>query len=161
MVSSCICASLVDAPSQMRQRNVWFVVTNSLWILGHRDEWDTPKGMFCIRALLAHDLKINGDKFHGSGDTPFDEAVYNANRLMRAPCAVKATGVVPMFPGNADLAVFGGNGVSINNPFHPPRITLIDKSEQIRIPPPLVRTVRRRCQFGSGGAHLPISAKGK
>ena len=124
----------------------WFVKLNALWILNNRSSWETNEGVFRIRALIAHDLKIKDSAmFRGTADTLIDEAVYNVNHLLRAPAAVKARGGIPMFPVDVMSEAFltsselgvsvdhTGDGVrrptnpalSTNNPYRRPSSRLL------------------------------------
>ena len=84
-----------------------FRSVNLHWLMKHEDDWETPEGIFRIRALKAHEMYLwSADHkeaiFHSRGDTPFDEAVYSPNHGMRAPGACKRGLGLPMVPVNLD-----------------------------------------------------------
>jgi hypothetical protein len=75
-----------------------FVVDNTTWLLGcDLDERDAET-TFRIRALMLSEMaEKNGEKwlFKGFDDSPFDEAIYAANHLLRAPGGCKRSTRVP------------------------------------------------------------------
>jgi len=79
-----------------------FSVENMRWLLEHNDSWNSDIGEFRIRALMIKEMGqfVNIEEgnqkytFSGYNDTPFDEAIYAKNHLLRAPGACKLSGWV-------------------------------------------------------------------
>jgi hypothetical protein len=79
----------------------WFASANAMWLVRNEACWETAEGQFRLRALMLCDMADEvwgGDDsvfFKGYNDTPFDEAIYTANHLLRAPGACKESTAVP------------------------------------------------------------------
>ena len=79
-----------------------FSLDNLFWLLDNEDEWNSPVGLFQTHALMIKEMgqwveTDDGEKkytFSGYNDTPFDEAIYSKNHLLRAPGACKVSGWV-------------------------------------------------------------------
>lgn len=75
-----------------------FLEQNVYWLITNTDLWNTPEGIFRVKALM-HDhlgswvMSDDMEKFAFAGynDTPFDEAIYSKNHFLWAPGACKAT----------------------------------------------------------------------
>ena len=73
-----------------------FTNANLKWLWQNESEWDSDEGHFRLRAIMIEKLVHNpgaADEelfmFCGFNDGPFDEAVYSARHLMRAPGCTK------------------------------------------------------------------------
>jgi hypothetical protein len=72
-----------------------FVVRNSEWLARQQDVdlLASDEGRFRLRALMLSSMAHTDDNGHrlyrGYNDSPFDEAIYTANHLLRAPGACK------------------------------------------------------------------------
>lgn len=80
-----------------------FSLANTRWLLRNRTKWGTAEGRFRVRALMLEsmcDMREAGQPrlFRGYDDTPFDEAIYTPNHLLRMPGAAKKDGVPPLVP---------------------------------------------------------------
>lgn len=106
-----------------------FSLVNLFWLLDNENEWSSPVGVFRTRALMIKEMghweQTEGDDkkftFSGYNDTPFDEAIYSKNHLLRAPGACKVSGWVgglhPIIDDGSEMmrkefafrSIFGGN----------------------------------------------------
>ena len=76
-----------------------FTVQNIEWLVTHTEAWDSPEGLFRVRALMIDHLGRwvvteggeNKFAFSGYNDTIFDEAIYSKNHLLRAPGSCKVS----------------------------------------------------------------------
>lgn len=73
-----------------------FTNANLCWLVSNVPSWASAEGRFCIRALMVEKLVYNPSPtdggpfvFCGFNDGPFDEAIYSARHLMRAPGCTK------------------------------------------------------------------------
>ena len=70
----------------------WFMKNNLQWLIDNYGCLDTLQGKFRIRALMVNELML-GERvdgvFDGRGGTPFDQAVYSPNHLMRCVMSSK------------------------------------------------------------------------
>jgi sentrin-specific protease 1 len=91
----------------------WFMKDNLQWLISNDRLFHTPVGRFRIRALMVNELVLqDSGVFNGKGGTPFDQAVYSPNHLLRSVMSSKFcfTGgaklpMVPLHPSVYDRKV--------------------------------------------------------
>ena len=70
-----------------------FSVKNMEWVMTcDDDQWESPEGKFRVRALMLEtmgEMGLSAFLYKGFDDTPFDEAIYSKNHLLRAAGACK------------------------------------------------------------------------
>ena len=120
-------SSVITLPLLVYEIARKFSVDNTKWLFNHSSQASlaTAEGRFRLKALMLFEcLEVENDGtwvFKGHNDTPFDEAVYTSNHLLRAPGASKAVAsdiaaLAPWSPGRPCLVAsrrfsdcFGGD----------------------------------------------------